>query len=155
MWASERKLRWFEIGNQLESCFPEMGHSLKMVPFSSNPKHQWRVEGDKIMNGVGQCLDIRGGKCSNGSELCAYTFKNKENQRWIIQYLWRWRDGWAGELMDDWHLIMVLAFNFICFGFRWGTNREISENYTLKVAFDRIASLGLTSTLIMPVLHYA
>lgn len=65
----------------------EMGHSLKMVPFSSNPKHQWRVEGDKIMNGVGQCLDIRGGKCSNGSELCAYTFKNKENQRWIIQYL--------------------------------------------------------------------
>jgi len=63
------------------------GHGLKTIVYSGNPRSCWRMEGNKIVNGVGECLDIKGGKNSNGAEVCAYDYKDQKNQHWTLEYI--------------------------------------------------------------------
>jgi hypothetical protein len=62
------------------------GEPLKTVMPSGDPRSQWRIEGHKIVNGAGECLDVRGAHDKDGTEVCAYDYKNKPNQHWLIQY---------------------------------------------------------------------
>ena len=52
---------------------------------TNDPRGMWRIDGEKIINGVGQHLDIRGASKYNKAELCAYKWKNQDNQKWTIQ----------------------------------------------------------------------
>jgi len=63
------------------------GKELKTEIYTGDPRSQWRVEGNKILNRAGQCLDIRGAKNSDGAELCAYDYDDKKNQHWRLEYV--------------------------------------------------------------------
>jgi len=63
------------------------GQPLKMTQFTGDPRGQWRVEGNKIVNRANECLDIRGANNGDGAELCAYDFKNQKNQHWRLEYI--------------------------------------------------------------------
>lgn len=62
------------------------GHEIKMQMPVGDPKTQWRFEGPRIINGHGECLDIKGEKKDDGAELCSYDFKNQKNQLWRMEY---------------------------------------------------------------------
>jgi len=61
------------------------GNELKMEQPGS-PRSQWRMEGQKIVNGEGECLDIRGDSKKEGAEVCSYDYKNQKNQHWRLEY---------------------------------------------------------------------
>jgi len=63
------------------------GKELKTEVYTGDPRSQWRVEGNKILNRAGQCLDIRGASNSDGAVLCAYDYDDKKNQHWRIDYV--------------------------------------------------------------------
>jgi len=63
------------------------GQPLKMAHYTGDPRAQWRVEGNKIVNRANECLDIRGANSNDGAELCAYDFKNQKNQHWRLEYV--------------------------------------------------------------------
>jgi len=92
---SKNQLWYLDQQNCIRSALNDMvfhhdkkGESLKTQPFTGNPRASWRLEGNKIMNGAGECLDIRGAKNNDGAEVCAYDYKNKSNQHWRIEYVW-------------------------------------------------------------------
>lgn len=72
-----------------DMAFSNGGHShgLKMHPASGDPRSQWMVEGRKIGNRVGECLDISRKNPSNGAELISYSYKDSNNQHWRIDYI--------------------------------------------------------------------
>jgi len=63
------------------------GHGLKTENYTGDPRSEWRVEGQKIVNRAGECLDIRGNSNSDGAEVCAYDYKDQKNQHWHIEYV--------------------------------------------------------------------
>jgi len=63
------------------------GQGLKTENYTGDPRSEWRVEGVKIMNRAGECLDIRGASNSNGAEVCAYDYKDQKNQHWRVEYV--------------------------------------------------------------------
>lgn len=60
---------------------------LKMKAFSDDPRGQWTIEGKKIVNGVGECLDIKGGKDKDGASLISYAYQGSANQHWRIDFV--------------------------------------------------------------------
>jgi len=62
------------------------GEDLKMTE-QGGERGQWRPEPPTIKNGVGEVLDIRGDHNSEGSDLCAYEYKNQKNQHWRLDYV--------------------------------------------------------------------
>jgi len=63
------------------------GHGLKTAHFTGDPRSQWRVEGNKIMNRANECLDIRGANNADGAEVCAYDYRSQKNQHWRLEYV--------------------------------------------------------------------
>jgi len=63
------------------------GHGLKTENYTGDPRSQWRMDGNRILNGAGECLDIRGASNSDGAEVCAYEYKNQKNQHWTLEYV--------------------------------------------------------------------
>lgn len=59
-----------------------------MKKFSNDPRGQWVTDKKKIVNRVGEVLDIRGEKEGKGAELCSYQYKGAANQHWRIDYVW-------------------------------------------------------------------
>ena len=55
-----------------------------MATYKVHKEFQWKLDGKKIVNGSGQCLDIRGDNDKDGAELCAYKYKGNANQHWLI-----------------------------------------------------------------------
>jgi len=62
------------------------GQALHMQT-ASDARAQWRLEGQKIVNGLGEVLDIKGESKSDGAELVSYDYKNGANQHWRIEYV--------------------------------------------------------------------
>lgn len=66
----------------------ELGDKLQTKPFSDDPRGHWApVDGKKIVNGLGECLDIKGDKTDDGASLISYKYKGSANQHWHVQYL--------------------------------------------------------------------
>jgi len=63
------------------------GQTLKMTHYTGDPRSQWRVEGNKILNRANECLDIKGASNSDGAEICAYDYKQSKNQHWRLEYV--------------------------------------------------------------------
>jgi len=62
------------------------GHDLKIQMSLGDAGTQWRFEGNKIVNGRGECLDIKGASNAEAAELCAYDYKNQKNQHWRMEF---------------------------------------------------------------------
>jgi len=62
------------------------GHDLKMQLPLGDAGTQWRWDSNKVLNGLGECLDIKGESRSEGAVLCAYDYKNQGNQHWRLEY---------------------------------------------------------------------
>jgi hypothetical protein len=73
--------------NDMVFFHEEQGHALKMVHYTGDPRHTWRISGNQIINGSGSCLDIKGASQSESAELCAYHYKGSNNQHWHINYV--------------------------------------------------------------------
>jgi len=65
----------------------EDGGKLKMKSFSDDPRGHWTIDGKKIVNGVGECLDIKGAKNDDGASLVSYAYKGSANQHWRIDFV--------------------------------------------------------------------
>jgi len=63
------------------------GKELKTEIYTGDPVSQWKIEGNKIVNNKGWCLDIRGAKNSDGAEVVAYDYDDKKNQHWRIEHV--------------------------------------------------------------------
>lgn len=67
----------------------EVGEKLKTRPFSTDPRGHWAIDTGtkKIVNGLGECLDIKGDSDEDGAKLISYKFKDSANQQWHIDYV--------------------------------------------------------------------
>jgi len=90
---SDNQLWYMDGSGHIKSALNNMaftngakGGELKMQN-ASDPRAQWRVEGNKIVNGAGESLDIRGENKSDGAELVSYDQKNQANQHWRLEYV--------------------------------------------------------------------
>jgi hypothetical protein len=64
------------------------GEVLRMAPYAAaNPRGQWSVDGKKIVNKAGDCLDVKGADKEDGAELISYAYKGAPNQNWMLQYV--------------------------------------------------------------------
>lgn len=63
------------------------GNHLKTTRETGNPRAQWRLEGNKIVNGLGEALDIRGKSNHDGAEVISYKYENHANQHWLVEYV--------------------------------------------------------------------
>jgi len=63
------------------------GHHITMQLALPELHSQWRIEGNRIVNGLGECLDIKGNDHSDGAHLCAYSYHGQRNQHWLIEYV--------------------------------------------------------------------
>lgn len=58
----------------------ERGHALKMDK-TNDARSQWRFDGNKVVNGAGDVLDISRDNKDDGAEVIAYSHHGKSNQR--------------------------------------------------------------------------
>jgi len=63
------------------------GAPLKMAQFTGDPKQQWYVEGQKLMNRSGVCADIKGKSNNDGAEVISWKYNGGNNQHWTLQYV--------------------------------------------------------------------
>jgi len=63
------------------------GAKIKMMPYNGNPRQQWTLEGNRIINKAHECLDISGESKKDGAELVSYKYKGSANQHWRLQYV--------------------------------------------------------------------
>jgi len=90
----ERHQLWYSddqgfIRSSLNDLVPYAADSQQLVmkPPSSDPKGQWFVEGVKVVNKAGSCLDVRGANKSDGAEVIAYKYKQQVNQAWDQSFI--------------------------------------------------------------------
>lgn len=91
---SDNQLFYTNANGQILSMLNHMafsnaskGQELTMNAVSADPRSTWRLEGKKIVNGVGECLDIKGDKDHDAAELCSYDYKDAANQHWRFEYV--------------------------------------------------------------------
>lgn len=72
-------------GFALQAC--ERGHHVKMEPCYGGPEQQWRFQDRMIMNGFGDCLDVKGASHHNGAEVISYQYNGGENQHWFKEFV--------------------------------------------------------------------
>jgi hypothetical protein len=73
--------------NDLTFSASDNGHQLKMVQYTGDPHQQWYIDGNKIMNRTGSCLDIKGANGNDGAEAIPWNYKGSNNQHWTIEYV--------------------------------------------------------------------
>lgn len=64
----------------------EYGKEITTAPYQENPRYQFKFEGKKITNGVGECLDIKGKDDDKGAVVITYEYKDQKNQQWNQEY---------------------------------------------------------------------
>jgi len=91
---AKNQLWYLDPSGHLRSALNDMafhshgnGHDVTMQMASMDPRAQWRVEGDRIVNGTGECLDIKGNNNSEGAHLCSYHPNGQRNQQWRLDYV--------------------------------------------------------------------
>jgi len=85
LWYMDTQGYLYSAMNNLAFGASAKGNDLQMQN-PGVPRNQWRVEGEKIMNGEGWCLDIKGASTKEGADLCGYDYKKQKNQHWRLEY---------------------------------------------------------------------
>ena len=70
-------LLFLERGHHLKTSFAQMG----------DPRSQWRLEGNRIVNQAGEVLDIAGRTNRDGAEIISYQDDSGSNQHWRLEYI--------------------------------------------------------------------
>jgi hypothetical protein len=88
---------WFldETGclrSMLNDFAPEargQGDHLQMQPYRGDPRQQWRLEGNRIVNRMYpmECFDIERAEMRDGALVIAWPYKGSRNQHWRIDYV--------------------------------------------------------------------
>jgi len=88
---------WFvdEMGcirSMLHDFAPEcrgQGDRLRMEPYRGDPRQQWRIEGNRIINRVYpmECLDIERAEMREEAAVISWPYKGSINQHWRIEYV--------------------------------------------------------------------
>jgi len=65
----------------------DSGKHITMQPASESPRGQWRLEGNRVVNNLGEVLDISGGHKDDGAELISYQDNQKTNQQWRQEFV--------------------------------------------------------------------
>jgi hypothetical protein len=73
--------------NDFAFIAPNDGEWIRMRPMSGDPKQQWYVDGQKILNRTGTALDIRGSGTHDGAEVLSYKYGGGQNQHWRQEYV--------------------------------------------------------------------
>jgi len=73
--------------NDLIFCNNSSGEILKTQMPTGGPRSLWKFEGNKVVNGAGESMDIVREKHDNGAEICSYQFKNQKNQQWRQEFI--------------------------------------------------------------------
>jgi len=73
--------------NDLVFSNTSSGEILKTHLFTGDPRTVWKFEGNKVVNGAGESMDIVREKHDNGAEICSYQFKDQKNQRWRQEFI--------------------------------------------------------------------
>lgn len=63
------------------------GQAIVMQPYSDSPRFQWKIDGRRIVNKLGEVLDIAKADDDNGAEVISYKDNGKKNQQWRIDYI--------------------------------------------------------------------
>jgi len=80
------------LRSMLNDFAPEVkgrGEKAKMKPYSGKPQHQWRIEGNRIVNrnNPSECLDIERGEMRDAANVISWNYKGSSNQHWRIEYV--------------------------------------------------------------------
>lgn len=86
---------WYEDGHGfIHSALNDMTFTstpndtdLSMQPATNDTKSQWKFDGEKIVNKIGECLDIKGADKDRGTKLCGYKYQNSKNQHWRQEFI--------------------------------------------------------------------
>jgi len=63
------------------------GERLSTAMPSADPRTQWFVQGDQLMNRGGEHMDIAGEDKSNGAKVISFDSNGKVNQKWRVEYV--------------------------------------------------------------------
>lgn len=58
-----------------------------MVHFTGGASQRFRVDGKKIVNGIGECADIRGAWKHDSAPVITYKYSGASNQHWRMEYV--------------------------------------------------------------------
>jgi len=65
----------------------ESGKHIAMQPYSDNARGQWKVDGKRIVNKMGEVLDISGENKDDGAEVISYKDSKQKNQQWRQEFV--------------------------------------------------------------------
>jgi hypothetical protein len=92
--AAPNQLWYLDNSGHVRSCLSDMalsnggsGQHIHMEPAANNPRQQWKLDGKKVVNGHGECLDINGANKNDDAELISYSYNGNANQHWRFEYL--------------------------------------------------------------------
>lgn len=77
------------IRSALSDCVLEASGgeaNIKIMSYTGNPRQHWTLQGNAIMNGIEECLDIDAELEEDGAKLISYSYKGSQNQHWRIEY---------------------------------------------------------------------
>jgi hypothetical protein len=65
------------------------GDKFKMAPWRGDPRQQWVIQGNRIVNRAVpmECLDIERESTKDGANVIAWKYKGSANQHWRFQYV--------------------------------------------------------------------
>ena len=64
----------------------ESGQPITMQPYADSPRFQWKFNGKKVTNKLGEVLDISRENDEDGAEVISYKDKKGKNQEWHPEY---------------------------------------------------------------------
>ncbi|ESN96039.1 hypothetical protein HELRODRAFT_163065 [Helobdella robusta] len=73
--------------NDFVPCAAGKAVQLKMVRFTGGASQRFRLDGSRILNGIGECVDIRGASKKECAQIITYPHNGDTNQQWFIQYV--------------------------------------------------------------------
>jgi hypothetical protein len=87
LWYTDQQGNIRSALNDFAFIAPSDGDWIRMRPLSGDPKQLWYVDGQKILNRAGTCLDIRGSGTHDGAEVLSYKYGGGQNQHWKLEYV--------------------------------------------------------------------
>jgi len=87
LWYTDGQGHVLSALNDMAFISESSGDTIKMKPPSGDPREQWYVDGQKIVNRAGLCLDIRGAATHDGADVLSYKYGGGSNQHWKLQYV--------------------------------------------------------------------
>jgi len=87
LWYTDGQGNILSALNDMAFISQAQGDNIKMKTPSGDPREQWFLDGQKISNRAGLCLDIREGGQHDGADVLSWKYGGSNNQHWKFQYV--------------------------------------------------------------------